>query len=79
MKETEPSILKTEWPEFTTEQREENTGQCEKEIRSSVSFSGVSVQEKRQPEFYSGLSEEKTEVSFLKEDWHEENIRRLLC
>ncbi|MGR0480176.1 MAG: hypothetical protein ACTFAL_01895 [Candidatus Electronema sp. V4] len=72
MKETERS-------EFNTEQREENTGQREKEIRLSVSFSGVSVKEKRQPVFYSELSEEKTEVSFLKEDWREENIRRLLC
>jgi hypothetical protein len=79
MKETEPSILKTEWSEFNTEQREENIGPCEKEIGPSVSFSGVLVKEKRQPVFYSGLSEEKTEVSSLKEDWREENIRRLLC
>jgi hypothetical protein len=72
MKETEPSILNTERSEFNTEQRE-------KEIEPSVSFSGVSEKEKRQPVFYSELPEEKTEVSFLKEDWREENIRRLLC
>ncbi len=66
MKETEPSILKTERSEFNTEQREENTGQCEKETERSISFSGVLVQEKRQPVFYSGLSEEKTEVSSLR-------------
>ena len=72
-------MKKTEWSEFNTEQREENTGQREKEIRRSISFSGVSVKEKRQPVFYSGLSEENTEVSSLKEDWREENIRRLLC
>uniref|UniRef100_UPI0040577673 hypothetical protein n=1 Tax=Candidatus Electronema sp. TaxID=2698783 RepID=UPI0040577673 len=79
MKETELSILNAEWSEFNTEQREENTGQCEKEIGPSISFSGVSEKEKRQPVFCSELSEEKTEVSFLKEDWREENIRRLLC
>lgn len=79
MKEIKQSILKTEWSVFKTEQREENTGQCEKEIRRSISFSGVSEKEKWQPEFYSGLSEEKTEASSLKEDWREENIRRMLC
>lgn len=79
MKETEPSILNTEWSEFKIEQREENTGQREKETGLSVSFSGVSEKEKRQPVFYSELSEGKTEVSSLKEDWREENIRRLLC
>ena len=79
MKETEPSILKTERSEFNTEQREENTGQCEKETGQSISFSGTPKKEKRQPEDYSGLSEEETEASSLKEDWREENIRRLLC
>lgn len=72
MKETEPSILKIERSEFNTEQRE-------KEIRPSISFSGVSEKEKRQPVFYTELSEENTEVSSLKEGWREENIRRLLC
>jgi hypothetical protein len=79
MKETEPSILKTERSEFNTEQREENTGQREKEIRRSIFFSDMPEKEKWQPEFYSGLSEEKIEASSLKEDWREENIRRLLC
>ena len=68
MKETEPSILKTERPEFNTEQREENIGQCEKEIGPSISFFDTPEKEKQQSEFYSELSEEKTEVSFLKED-----------
>uniref|UniRef100_UPI0040563DC5 hypothetical protein n=1 Tax=Candidatus Electronema sp. TaxID=2698783 RepID=UPI0040563DC5 len=72
MKETERS-------EFNIEQREKNTGQREKEIRRSISFSDVSVKKKQQSEFYSELSEEKTEVFFLKEDWRKENIRRLLC
>jgi len=79
MKETEPSILKTGPSEFNTEQREESTGQCEKEIKRSISFSDMPEKEKWQPEFYSGLSEEKTEASSLKEDWREEKIRRLLC
>lgn len=79
MKETGASILKTEQPEFNIEQREENNGPCEKEIGRSISFSGVSEKEKRQPVFYYGLTEEKTKASSLKEDWREENIRRLLC
>ena len=39
MKETESSILNTEWPEFKTEQREKETG-------PSVSFSDMPEEEK---------------------------------
>lgn len=79
MKETEPAILKTEQPEFYSRQREENTEPREEKIRLSVSFYDVPEEEKQRSEFYSGASEGSTEALSLKEDWREENIRRLLC
>jgi transcriptional/translational regulatory protein YebC/TACO1 len=72
MKETGCSV-------FYIECSEENIGRCEKEIEHCFSFSRGSMKEKRGSVFFTEQSEEKIEVSSLKEERREENIRRSLC
>jgi hypothetical protein len=74
MKETELSVFKTDRPILNIDRSVFKIGQREENIGRSIFSSQSSVLKNERIVSFTGLSEEHTEQSFLKEERREEEI-----